>query len=132
MKYNYGLKLPKAETMIKECERLGLETYNLKPIELFFQLAGSESKLQCLSGVYAFKRNIDPEKLAQIKDKHMNYTMIIKKIRYIFFLFLLSGYTRAQIEDHTIEITNGEFLYDEKPIQIYSGEMHYPRVPKDY
>ena len=71
MKYNYGLKLPKAETMIKECERLGLETYNMKPIELFFQLAGTESKLQCLSGVYAFKRNIDPEKLAQIKEKNM-------------------------------------------------------------
>jgi len=76
MKWNYNLKLPKTETLIKECERLGLETYDLKPIELFYQLAGNDSKLQCLSGVYAFRRNVTPEKLEEIKDKHM---MIPKK-----------------------------------------------------
>ncbi len=33
---------------------------------------------------------------------------------------------------HTFEIKGGNFLYDGKPIQIHSGEMHFARVPKAY
>ncbi|MCH4242151.1 MAG: beta-galactosidase [Prevotella sp.] len=33
---------------------------------------------------------------------------------------------------HTFSIANGSFLYDGKPIQIHSGEMHYARVPAPY
>ncbi|WP_329903707.1 glycoside hydrolase family 35 protein [Porphyromonas pogonae] len=33
---------------------------------------------------------------------------------------------------HTFEIKNGNFLYDGKPTQIHSGEMHYARIPHQY
>ena len=33
---------------------------------------------------------------------------------------------------HSFEIKGGNFLYDGKPIQIHSGEMHFARVPKAY
>lgn len=33
---------------------------------------------------------------------------------------------------HTFEIKGGQFVYDGKPMQIHSGEMHYSRVPAPY
>lgn len=33
---------------------------------------------------------------------------------------------------HTFEIKDGQFVYDQKPIQIHSGEMHFARIPKEY
>lgn len=33
---------------------------------------------------------------------------------------------------HTFGIAGNAFVYDGKPIQIRSGEMHYPRVPREY
>ncbi len=33
---------------------------------------------------------------------------------------------------HTFAIENGQFLYDGKPTPIYSGEMHFARVPAPY
>lgn len=45
---------------------------------------------------------------------------------------LCCTYTFAQKAKHTFEIKNGSFLYDGKPIQIHSGEMHYSRVPHQY
>jgi beta-galactosidase len=44
-------------------------------------------------------------------------------------LFLLSMAVEAQ---HTFEIKGGQFVYDGKPVQIRSGEMHYARIPKPY
>lgn len=38
----------------------------------------------------------------------------------------------ARSEHHTFAIENGDFLYDGKSINIYSGEMHYARVPAPY
>ena len=35
-------------------------------------------------------------------------------------------------QKHTFEIKGGNFLYDGKPVQIHSGEMHFARVPKAY
>lgn len=35
-------------------------------------------------------------------------------------------------QKHSFEIKGGSFLYDGKPIQIHSGEMHFARVPKPY
>jgi len=52
-----------------------------------------------------------------------------------FFLFVLMSIifqsSFAQ-QKHTFEIKGGNFLYDGKPIQIHSGEMHFARVPKAY
>ena len=32
----------------------------------------------------------------------------------------------------SFEIKGGNFLYNGKPIQIHSGEMHYARIPHEY
>ncbi len=48
-----------------------------------------------------------------------------------FFLLILITASFAQ-QKHTFEIKNGNFVYDGKPIQIHSGEMHFARVPKAY
>ncbi|MBB4038296.1 beta-galactosidase [Dysgonomonas hofstadii] len=57
----------------------------------------------------------------------------MKKTIYILLLIssisFLSGYTQ---EKHTFEIKEGHFMYDGKPVQILSGEMHYPRIPHQY
>ncbi len=33
---------------------------------------------------------------------------------------------------HTFAVKDGNFVYDGKPVQIHSGEMHYSRVPAPY
>ena len=35
-------------------------------------------------------------------------------------------------EQHTFVIADGHFLYDGQPTAIYSGEMHYERIPAPY
>lgn len=37
----------------------------------------------------------------------------------------------AQQAKHTFKLSNTDFLLDDKPFQIISGEIHYPRVPKE-
>lgn len=44
-------------------------------------------------------------------------------------LVLISITIQAQ---HTFEIKSGQFVYNGKPMQIRSGEMHYARIPKAY
>lgn len=56
--------------------------------------------------------------------------MTTKKLAVLIFSFLLV-YT-ANAQRHTFEIKAGSFLYDGKPIQIHSGEMHFARVPEAY
>ena len=66
----------------------------------------------------------------------MNY--FLKEIRNnmkkaTLFLFLLITITASFAQQkHTFEIKDGNFLYDGKPIQIHSGEMHFARVPRAY
>ncbi len=33
---------------------------------------------------------------------------------------------------HSFRVEAGKFLLDGKPFQIISGEMHYPRIPREY
>ncbi len=33
---------------------------------------------------------------------------------------------------NTFAITDGQFVYNGKPMQLHSGEMHYARVPAPY
>jgi beta-galactosidase len=47
-------------------------------------------------------------------------------------LFLIFITTSFAQQKHTFEIKDGNFVYDGKPIQIHSGEMHFARVPKPY
>jgi beta-galactosidase len=46
-------------------------------------------------------------------------------------LFALFNTSFAQ-QKHTFGIKDGNFVYDGRPIQIHSGEMHFARVPKAY
>lgn len=39
---------------------------------------------------------------------------------------------RGQGAAHTFDLKAGQFQLDGKPYQIISGEMHYPRIPRDY
>ena len=52
----------------------------------------------------------------------------------LLFLLLFTGlvsYSFAQAK-HSFAISDGEFMYDGKPIKIHSGEMHYSRIPHEY
>lgn len=54
------------------------------------------------------------------------------KFRGVLILFLFIQFTAFAQPKHTFEIKGGNFLYDGKPIQIRSGEMHFARVPRAY
>jgi beta-galactosidase len=56
--------------------------------------------------------------------------IILKSL--LFLLLLLPFQKSAGQTKHTFEIKDGEFVYDHKPIQIHSGEMHFARIPKEY
>ncbi|MDE3104504.1 MAG: beta-galactosidase [Acidobacteriota bacterium] len=46
---------------------------------------------------------------------------------------LLAGSVQARAaEPHTFGVANGQFVLDGKPFRILSGEMHYPRIPREY
>jgi len=52
----------------------------------------------------------------------------------VILLILVAGIfkiTSAQPK-HTFAISDGEFMYDGKPVKIHSGEMHYARIPHQY
>lgn len=40
--------------------------------------------------------------------------------------------TRSTMTPHTFTVSGRQFLMDSKPYQIIAGEMHYPRVPREY
>jgi beta-galactosidase len=50
-------------------------------------------------------------------------------------LFAISASTLLAAESgaaHTFQVENGKFALDGKPFQIISGEMHSPRIPREY
>src|SRR5215213_11532384 len=58
------------------------------------------------------------------------------KIILFFFLFCgrtleTSGQEFVKNRAHSFELGDSVFLLDRKPFQIISGEMHYPRVPRE-
>jgi beta-galactosidase len=54
-----------------------------------------------------------------------------KTVLFLLLALCLGSIVTAQ-QKHTFAIANGEFMYDGKPIQIHSGEMHYARIPHEY
>lgn len=59
--------------------------------------------------------------------------MNMQKIKYFiaaWLLFVAAG-VRSQSIKHTFKLADSAFLLDGKPFQIISGEMHYPRVPRE-
>jgi len=53
-----------------------------------------------------------------------------KTILSVLLLFLV-GNVFAQMAKHTFALGDSAFLLDGKPFQIISGEIHYPRVPRE-
>lgn len=45
-------------------------------------------------------------------------------------LMLIALYTHAQTQ-HSFALSDTAFMLDGKPFQMISGEMHYPRVPRE-
>lgn len=59
----------------------------------------------------------------------------MRKVKLLFLAGILVAVCNVMIAKkttHTFTIANGNFLYDGKPTQIHSGEMHYARVPAPY
>ena len=56
---------------------------------------------------------------------------MIKTVLFTFLLTFALSYAHAQ-QKHTFAIKDGNFIYDGKPVQIHSGEMHYARIPHEY
>ncbi len=50
----------------------------------------------------------------------------------LFLAFLCGNAVAAPAGQHTFAIKDGHFIYDGQPTPIYSGEMHYERVPASY
>jgi beta-galactosidase len=53
------------------------------------------------------------------------------KIIYGLLLLLCFSFVHAQQPVHSFALADSVFLLDGKPFQMISGEMHYPRVPKE-
>lgn len=52
--------------------------------------------------------------------------------RFLFFMLLLVSHTGwTQTGKHTFTLGDSTFLLDGKPFQMISGELHYPRIPKE-
>lgn len=56
----------------------------------------------------------------------------MKKITLLIILFSSIFFIPLNAQKHTFEIKDGHFVYDGKPTEIISGEMHYPRIPHQY
>ena len=54
----------------------------------------------------------------------------MKRIISFLFLLIACGWTTVQARDFKVE--DGKFLLDGQSVQLICGEMHYPRVPKEY
>jgi len=69
-----------------------------------------------------------------MKNKHMNRSSM-KILKYTLFLLAvpLAIITDIKIAraQHTFALSDSTFLLDNKPFQIISGEIHYPRVPRE-
>lgn len=54
-----------------------------------------------------------------------------KALLSLLLLTLITSQVFSQAK-HSFKIADGNFIYDGKPIQIHSGEMHFARIPKAY
>jgi beta-galactosidase len=65
-----------------------------------------------------------PKILSMNTLKLKTYLLVISALCY-------AGVAFAQQGNHTFKLGESNFLLDNKPFQIISGEIHYPRVPKE-
>lgn len=60
----------------------------------------------------------------------------MKNLRYLVCLLalplaILTDSEKSNAQQHTFALSDSTFLLDNKPFQIISGEIHYPRVPRE-
>ncbi|SIQ02575.1 beta-galactosidase [Chryseobacterium sp. RU37D] len=58
--------------------------------------------------------------------------MMKLRLKLFFSLIVLFYSLLAAQQNPSFKIKDGQFLLNGKPVEIRSGEMHYPRVPKEY
>ena len=58
-------------------------------------------------------------------------TYLLKSLSLLLGVLFCTLSAEAQ-RKHSFEIKDGEFMYDQKPVRIISGEMHYARIPHEY
>lgn len=56
----------------------------------------------------------------------------MKKLKILFLLLTLAFCGNTYAAKKSFEIKNGNFVYNGKNIKLYSGEMHYARIPAPY
>ncbi|PKF75548.1 glycoside hydrolase family 35 protein [Chryseobacterium sp. PMSZPI] len=52
--------------------------------------------------------------------------------KYLYIILFISSCNLMFSQKGNFQIKNGHFLLNAQPFTIYSGEMHYPRVPSEY
>src|SRR5215216_1125649 len=53
------------------------------------------------------------------------------RISLIILCVLMRTHGYSQTIKHTFTLGDSTFLLDDKPFQMISGELHYPRIPKE-
>lgn len=56
----------------------------------------------------------------------------MKKIVLFLLIVLAAGGISTAQKPRNFEVKDGQFLLDGQPLKIYSGEIHYPRIPRQY
>ena len=62
----------------------------------------------------------------------MHVIFDFRRLSRVLLLVLLSSVSSAAQQTHTFRVSGRQFLLDDKPYQIISGEMHYARIPRAY
>jgi beta-galactosidase len=58
----------------------------------------------------------------------------MRNLKYFFLLIIIplsASSVYAQRDNHSFALGDSVFLLDGKPFQMISGEMHYPRIPRE-
>ena len=65
-------------------------------------------------------------------DQH-THMKLLKQLLFplVWLCLLIGGIQDAAAQKHTFALGDSTFLLDNKPFQIISGEIHYPRVPRE-
>jgi beta-galactosidase len=67
----------------------------------------------------------------KLKYESFNNSISMKKNILLTIAMCLSMLAFSQKKTHEFKLGDNDFLLDGKPFQIISGELHYPRVPKE-
>jgi beta-galactosidase len=52
--------------------------------------------------------------------------------RFLFAFLIISNFTFCAAQTHSFRLSGDQFLLDDRPLRIISGEMHFARIPKEH